>query len=184
MGVRAVVAATCAVVVGCAAHQQHPAATPLPTPSLEGRTSVRVLESEFHQPQPNAMDVRITPAFASDQNKLPEYPRFALKAGCELGVVPIRLFIGRDGNVATTSSVPNHPVADDQCHGAFWAATVSAVQGWRFSPAYRQTPKPGPDLDGDGKPDFSLWEQEAVMIYLDFEFTFRVVEGKGQVLSR
>ena len=56
--------------------------------------------------------------------------------------------------------------------------------GWRFSPAYRQTPKPGPDADGDGKPDFSQWEQEAVTIYLDFEFTFQVVEGKGQVLAR
>lgn len=98
--------------------------------------------------------------------------------------MPIRVSIGADGNVARFDPVPGRPVADDQCHSAFWAATVSAVREWRFSPAYRQTPKPGPDIDGDGKPDFARWEREAITIHLDFEFTFRIVEGRGQVLSR
>lgn len=166
---------------GCAARQSPPG--PAAASSLEGRTSVRVLQS--HSPEPPApTGAEITPAFASEQNELPEYPSFALRAGCQAGVVPIRVFVGPDGNVTRTGSIPGHPMADDLCHGAFWAATASAVRRWRFSPAYRQTPAPGPDVDGDGAPDFSRWEHEPVTIYLDFEFTFRVVGGRGQVFAR
>ena len=96
----------------------------------------------------------------------------------------LRAYIGTDGNVARVASVPGRPVADDQCHSAFWAASFAAVRGWRFSPAFRQTPEPGPDFDGDGRPDITRWKQEPVMIYLDFELTFRVVEGTGQVTAR
>jgi hypothetical protein len=158
---------------------------PLPTNAREGVTSVRVLEDGAKKPPPadNVVET-ITPAFASDDNRLPEYPRYALKGGCQQGIVPIRLYVGADGNVARVTPVPNQPVADDQCHSAFWASSCAAVQAWRFSPAFRQTPRPGPDIDGDGRPDFTRWEQAPIMIYLDFEFTYRVVEGKGQVLSR
>ena len=168
---------------GCSA-RQHPA-TVVPANAREGRTSVRILQSESKKSQvPNAVAETITPAYASDDNKLPEYPAHALRAGCRQGLVPIRLYIGVDGNVARVLPIPSRPVAEDLCHSAFWAATCVAVETWRFSPAFRQTPQPGPDVDGDGRPDFTRWEQKPTMIYLDFEFTFRVVEGKGQVLSR
>lgn len=98
--------------------------------------------------------------------------------------MPIRVFVGEDGNVARVKPVPNRPVAGDQCHSAFWASTCSAVQEWRFSPAFRQTSRPGPDVDKDGRPDYSAWTQTPVMIYLDFEFTFRVVGGEGKVRSK
>jgi hypothetical protein len=126
----------------------------------------------------------ITAAYASDQNRPPDYPPHALKAGCQEGIVPIRLYVGADGQVAKAGPIPNRPVKDEACHSAFWAATWSAVQGWRFAPAFRLVPKPGPDVDGDGVPDFSAWEQTPIMVYLDFEFTFTVVDGKGQVLAR
>jgi hypothetical protein len=170
------------VLAGCASRLPPPA----PAPSArEGRTSVRVLESSSRpEPPPDAVVERITPAFASDQNELPEFPDYALKAGCQHGVVPVRLYVGADGNVAGVHPIPGRPVVDDQCHSALWAATCGAVQKWRFSPALRQTPRPGPDLDGDGRPDFPLWEQRPIMIYLDFEFTFDVVEGRGVVQAR
>jgi hypothetical protein len=164
--------------------RQRPAVA-VPTSTREGVTSVRVLEDGAKKPAPaDAVVETITPAFASDDNRLPEYPGYALKAGCQQGIVPIRLYVNADGNVARVAPVPNRHVAEDQCHSAFWASTCAAVQAWRFSPAFRQTPRPGPDIDGDGRPDFTQWEQAPIMIYLDFEFTYRVVEGKGQVLSR
>jgi hypothetical protein len=179
--------ATCAGVlllsVACGVRPRLPVAGA--TSTREGVSSVRVLEDDAKkQPPADAVVETITPAFASDDNRLPEYPGYALKAGCKRGVVPIRLYVNVDGNVARIDPVPNRPVAEDQCHSAFWASTCAAVQAWRFSPAFRQTPGSGPDIDGDGYPDFTRWEQAPIMIYLDFEFTFRVVEGKGQVLSR
>jgi hypothetical protein len=42
----------------------------------------------------------------------------------------------------------------------------------------------GPDYDGDGRPDITRWKQEAVAIYVDFEFLFSVVNGMGEVRSR
>lgn len=167
----------------CAARQAPPVAGPAAT--RQGSTSVRVLESDSKAPQPGeAVAETITPAFASDENKLPEYPAYALKAGCREGTVPIRLHIGEDGNVARVSAVPDRAVADDACHSAFWAATYGAVRAWRFAPAFRQVPRPGADIDGDGRPDYTRWEQTPIMIYLDFEFSFRVVEGKGRVSSQ
>jgi len=168
---------------GCAAKQSPPVAVPAPT--REGVTSVRVLAPDSaNAPPADEVAERITPAFASDQNKLPVYPAHALAAGCQQGVVPVRAYIGTDGNVASIRSVPDRSVPDDDCHIAFSAATFAAVRAWRFAPAFRQTPKPGPDVDGDGRPDFTRWEQNPITIYLDFEFTFRVVEGKGEVLPR
>jgi hypothetical protein len=146
---------------------------------------VRILRSESRtDPPTDVVAQRITAAFASDENRLPEYPPYALRGGCRQGLIPIRLYIGTDGNVAKAGPLPGRSPADDQCHSAFWAASWAAVQSWRFSPAFRQTPKAGPDLDGDGRPDFTRWEQTPIMVYLDFEFTFSVVDGKGQVLAR
>jgi hypothetical protein len=157
------------------------------TQALErsGVSSVRVLENPDRKPAPiDAVVERMTPAFASDANALPAYPAHALAAECRDGTVAIRLQLDEEGNVSRVEHVPARPVVDDTCHSAFWAATSSAVRTWRFAPAFRQTPRPGPDLNGDGQPDFTRWEQSPAAIYLDFEFAFRVVEGRGRVLSR
>ena len=166
--------------LGCAARYRPPAVA-IPT----GVTSVRVLENEATQPSSSeAQAERITPAFASAENKLPEYPPYALRGGCQDGVIPIRVYVGTDGNVSAVQPIPDRPVPTDRCHSAFWVATYAAVRGWRFAPAFRQTPRPGRDVDGDGRPDLTNWEQTPVAIYLDFEFTFRIVNGKGEVQSR
>jgi hypothetical protein len=162
-----------------------PARVAAPAPERSGTSSVRVLENPDRKPAAvDALVERITPAFASDANALPAYPDYALAAGCRDGTVAIRVQVGDDGNVSRVEYVPDRPIAEDRCHSAFWAATSSAVQAWRFAPAFRQTPHPGPDLDGDGRPDFTRWEQSPAAIYLDFEFAFRVVEGRGQVQER
>jgi hypothetical protein len=56
------------------------------------------------------------------------------------------------------------------------------VNGWKFAPAFRQTPKVDPNADP--RAPVMRWTQEAIAIYLDFEFTFEVVAGKGIVRTR
>jgi hypothetical protein len=65
---------------------------------------------------------------------------------------------------------------------AFRAAVQSAVNGWKFAPSFRQTPKVDPNADP--RAPVTRWKQEAIAIYLDFEFTFEVVAGKGIVRTR
>jgi hypothetical protein len=169
----------------CACAARRPAPAPAPADTREGRTSVRLLNVEVGgSGSPDPAAERITPVYPSVDNKPPEYPAYALKAGCRDGSVPVRVFIGVDGNVANQRDVPDRPLPDDACHVAFRAAVQAAVAAWRFAPAFRLTPQPGPDRDGDGRPDFTGWKQTPIMIYLDYEFLFKVVEGKGVVQSR
>jgi hypothetical protein len=143
----------------------------------------------LNQPEitPGDVEVRekLTPAYASDANQLPEYPPYALKNGCRSGRVPVRVSISTEGNVSAQRDVPDHPLPGDACHVAFRAAVQAAVQGWRYAPSFRQRKVPGPDIDKDGKPDFERWVQDGpVAIYIDYEFLFRVVDGKGEVRTR
>jgi hypothetical protein len=99
--------------------------------------------------------------------------------------VPVRVHINAEGNVQAQRDVPDHPLPNDPCHVAFRAAVQAAVQGWRYAPAFHEKKVPGPDIDKDGKPDFERWVQDgAVAIYIDYEFLFRVVNGKGEVRTR
>ena len=147
----------------------------------EGRTGVRVLnQPEAGSGRPDPSSERITPAYASSENRLPEYPAYALRAGCRDGVVPVRVVIDTDGNVAAQQDIPGRPLPSDECHMAFRAAVQSAVKDWKFAPAFRQKPVPGPDP----RAPILRWEQTPITIYLDFEFSFQIVQGKGVVRTR
>ena len=175
---RRAIAAAALIAVSCGARRH---VVPPEAGSPEGRTSVRVLnEPEAGSGRPDPSSERITPAYASSQNTLPEYPAYALRAGCREGVVPVRVVIDTDGNVAAQQDVPSRPLPSDECHMAFRAAVQSAVKEWKFAPAFRQRPVPGPDP----RAPIMRWEQTPVTIYLDFEFSFEVVEGKGRVHTR
>jgi outer membrane biosynthesis protein TonB len=125
---------------------------------------------------------RLTPAYASADNRLPDYPPIALKAGCRSGTVAVRVHIDREGNVSAQRDVPGHPLPADDCHMAFRASVQSAINSWRFAPAFRQTPVADPAAEA--RAPVVHWKQEPIAIYLDFEFTFDVVAGKGVVRSR
>ena len=167
----------------CCAHHQK-----VTVPAPERRTSVRVLNApETPSPDggadpPPTPAERITPAYASADNRLPEYPPYALKAGCGQGVVAVRVHVNVEGNVSAQRDAPNHPLPADECHLAFRAAIQSAVNTWRFAPAFRQTPIVDPA--GDPRAPVLRWKQEPVAVYLDFEFSFEVVAGKGVVRTR
>ena len=168
------------LLLDCAHHRPPPVAT---VPD-EGRTSVRVLNAPA-TPSDGAVEAqteRLTPAYASPDNRLPDYPPVALKAGCRRGLVAVRVHIDPDGNVTAQRDVPGHPLPADECHMAFRASVQSAINTWRFAPAFRQTPIV--DAATDARAPVLHWRQEPIAIYLDFEFTFDVVAGKGIVRSR
>jgi outer membrane biosynthesis protein TonB len=120
----------------------------------------------------------ITPAYASSDNALPLYPADALRAGCTDGVVPLRVYVGADGSVMAQRDIPGRPVAADSCSVAFLAAVESAVARWKFAPAFRVTQVP------TSAPGVPAWHQTPIAIYLDFEFRFEVVDGRGVVRAR
>lgn len=149
----------------------------------EGRTTIRVLNRPEVDAGPvDALSESVTPAYASGENEVPEYPAYALKAGCRAGTVPVRVYVGPGGNVTGQRDIPERPLPSDGCHVAFRAAVQAAVNEWRFAPAYRLKPVPGPERDG--QPGLTRWEQTPIAVYLDFEFLFEVVGGKGVVRSR
>jgi len=127
-------------------------------------------------------DIRITPVYASEDNALPLYPAYALRAGCRDARIAVRVYVGADGNVSSQGDVPQRELGNDPCLVAFRAAVQAAVESWRFAPAFRQQQVPGPDRDG--RPDGTRWEQTAIAIFVDFEFTFAVVGGQGVVRSK
>ena len=181
MGVRLTLSVVLALASVCCAHHHKVLA-----PDPEGKTSVRVLNALETPPAggsglPAPPGERITPAYASPDNKLPEYPPYALKAGCGQGVVAVRVHINAEGNVSAQRDVPGHPLPADECHMAFRAAVQGAVNTWKFAPAFRQTPIVDPATDAHAP--VLHWKQEPVAIYLDLEFNFEVVAGKGVVRS-
>jgi outer membrane biosynthesis protein TonB len=92
------------LVAACAARQ--PPVT-VPAISREGETSVRVLTREPDSAEPSEVEIEtITPVYASEENALPEYPAYALEAGCDKGIVPIRVSIGADGKVQKMEAIP------------------------------------------------------------------------------
>jgi len=160
-----------------------PAPAPEPV-ERKGVTGVRVLahpDAGASEPEGEVLDA--TPAYASEDNALPGYPAGALADACPDASVAIRVTVSTQGDATLLREVPGRPVPEDACHRAFWEATLAAVRGWKFAPAYRQTPRDGPDGDGDGRPDYRWMDQEPIAIYLDFEFSFRIVEGRGEVGS-
>ncbi len=119
-------------------------------------------------------EATIVPAEAGPENRLPEYPARALAAGCGQGRVAVRVHIGTDGRVQLQGEVPGRPVSSDACHQEFAAAAHDAVSRWGFFPAMRR-------VCGDGASECT---NMPIAIYLDLEFLFEVVDGKGRVRAQ
>lgn len=124
----------------------------------------------------------LTPAYASSENALPVFPDFALRAGCDGGVVRARVFVGADGNVTGSEDLAE-PQPPGRCPAALSGAVHAAVSHWRFAPSFRVRPLERPPA-ADGRPRPPEWEQTPVPVFLDFEFTFEVVDGQPAVRLR
>lgn len=169
--------AAVAALAACTSRPPQPA-PPAPPDPRSGETRVRSLSPPPAGEATIETAESITPAYASADNALPEFPRYALDAGCSGGVVTVRLFVGADGNV--TGSEELAPPPGGRCHAALSGAVHAAVGRWRFAPAFRVRQVPA----GDGSSRLPRWEQTPIPVYLDFEFTFLVRDGRPAVEVR
>src|SRR5262249_26788295 len=117
-----------------------------------------------------------------DTKTPPLYPPEALAARFGPHREIVRITIDTHGNVSNVADSPLGKSDDDAFAVAFRRSVEAAVRTWRYGPGAMRHVKDGPDLDGDGKPDYLVTTSwEIVPVYYDVRFTFEIVEGKGVV---
>lgn len=178
LGILLQLAMTCIVLVaaGCTRH----AAPELPSPAPDrGMTSMRFVTDS--RPIPKGQDFE--PPRARGALRMPEYPAGALAAKAGAATVVLRFVVSEEGEVTEVGDCPSAASTGGGAFAAdFRAAAVAAVRSWKFKPAEIQWLKDGTDLNGDGKPDFvRVIRSIQVPVYLDVQFDFVIVGGKGQV---
>jgi hypothetical protein len=113
---------------------------------------------------------------------LPAYPPEALAANAPPTEVAVRLVVGTDGSVASVTPSPLAAPPESEWEELFYRVVRDAVAGWRYEPCELRELEDGPDLDGDGSPDYRLVVASSpVQVYLDVMFRFEIVAGTGQV---
>ncbi|HSL18532.1 MAG TPA: hypothetical protein VLB51_11565 [Methylomirabilota bacterium] len=113
---------------------------------------------------------------------LPGYPAAALVAGAPPTEVTVRVVIGADGAVASVRPSPLAASPGGEWATVFYDAVREAVRGWRYDPCQLRDLEDGPDMDADGRPDYTVVvASKPVPVYLDLSFRFEIVGGAGRV---
>ncbi len=120
---------------------------------------------------------KILPGYA-----LPAYPAEALAANARTAFVVVRITIDTNGRVAKVEDSPAFASSPSPFAGAFRSAVDTAVRTWRFKPGYIEQLEDGKDMDGDGKPDYTVQVGTTpVEVLYDVRFDFQIVHGEGKV---
>lgn len=94
----------------------------------------------------------------------------------------VKFLVRTDGTVGDVSLSLLEGSASESPAEAFWRAADAAVREWTFAPGKIRMFKPGPDIDGDGTPDYRIQTQVApIGVYYHVRFRFEVVDGVGRV---
>jgi hypothetical protein len=93
-------------------------------------------------------------------------------------VVVLRVTFDEQGDVADIGSSPiGDPTASAHLPH-FDSAVRETVRTWRCRPARIRKFRPGPDSDGDGKPDYAILSGQRVLkTYFDISFSFELIDG-------
>jgi hypothetical protein len=113
------------------------------------------------------------------ENATPEYPGEALARDCGDRLVPVRLHVAMDGSVWDVSRIPGRDIVEDTCFRELEAAVRKTVMSWRYVPAYRVR-----RISAEGPGQAARVERTPLALSLDYEFQFRVVNGRGEVRPR
>jgi hypothetical protein len=180
---RGTIAGLLAVIVGGCLRQPIEPLSPQPTAS-HGEVSFRAL-ADISAPGPrNSRTEELVPPVPMPGNKAPEYPGTALAAGEGPVTVVVRVIIGTAGRIEQIMNSPLMESTASAYSADFKSAVEAAVGRWLFSPAQWRVLEEGEDLDADGKTDYrKVVSSTAIRVYLDLQFDFRVVNGKGVVAS-
>ncbi|HSN53825.1 MAG TPA: hypothetical protein VLT32_04095, partial [Candidatus Sulfomarinibacteraceae bacterium] len=97
--------------------------------------------------------------------------------------VVVRVVIGADGSVTSIRPSPLADAPSGEWAAVFFDAVRQAVRGWRYEPCQLRDLEDGPDMDDDGRPDYTVVvASKPVPVYLDLSFRFEIVGGAGLVV--
>lgn len=156
----------------------------LPTPESHGSVTAKLIAD------PSAPSVHLPPGevYIEPQimhgNAMPRYPDDLVPLKLPPHVVIVRITSNEQSRVEDVRSSPLGGTTDDPYRGRFEEAVSEAVSTWKVFPAEIRKMKDGPDLDGDGKPDYEIVTGRKVLkAFFDVVFRFEIVDGKPVVRS-
>lgn len=158
---------------------------PLRAPQADAPTGEVIFRAlaDISAPRPRDTSTEeVLPPVAMPGNLSPTYPPRPLAAGHGPATVVVRVIIDATGRVEQVMDSPLMESTAGPFSGDFRSAVEGAIRDWEFVPAQWRQLREGKDLDGDGVPDYrTVVRSEAIPVYLDLRFDFRVVDGKGIV---
>ena len=120
----------------------------------------------------------------SPRNNPPAYPPDLIPLQLTPYTIVVRVIFDESGRVFEIAHSPLATSTEGQYRTAFEAAVKQALQQWRCSPPRIRKFRPGPDADGDGKPDYRILASQRVLkTFFDVSFSFEVVNGQPVVRS-
>jgi hypothetical protein len=173
------------VAVGC--RPAVPAkAVPAPAPVTQSTASVTAKMIA----DPNAPSVRLPPGEVYVQpqvmrgNPLPQYPPDLVPLALAPHEVVVRITSNEESRIEDVRASPLGGTTDDAYRVRFEEAVTAAVTRWKVFPAEIRKMKDGPDVDGDGKPDYTIAVGRKILkSFFDISFRFEIVNGQPVVRS-
>lgn len=187
MRVRPIAIVTLLALAACRSASVPPPAPPPPPPRDDpdrGAVFAKLV------PDPNAPSINLGPdeEYISPQimpgNPLPEYPPDLVPLRLPPHTIVVRFIANERSRVEQIIPSPLGGTTDDAYCPRFEESVHAALANWRVYPARIRKLRPGPDSDGDGKPDYRIMiAQKTLKSFFDISFVFEVVDGKGVVRS-
>jgi hypothetical protein len=170
------------LVAGCAARKPAPAPPSPAATAASGTSSYAFVFDPANPALGLAADVKFDRPRPVDTKALPVYPERALAERFGSHHEIVRIVIDTHGNVTEVGDSPLGRSDDDAYAEDFRRAVDAAVRTWKFMPGVLRHVAPGHDLDGDGRPDYTITTSyELVPVYYDVKFTFEIAGGKALV---
>ena len=93
----------------------------------------------------------------------------------------VRVHLDATGQVIDIDENPREIPVQNRFSNEFRTEIDKAVRQWKFLPAELQECRKGRDINGDGKIDYAVViSTEKIPVYLDVQFEFSIVDGKGR----
>lgn len=161
-----------------------PAPSVVPAPQSTPSVTAKMIAD------PNAPSVKLPPGetYVEPQvmrgNPLPEYPPDLVPLALPPHEVVVRITSNEESRVEDVRASPLGGTTDDAYRARFEEAVSSAVTKWKVFPAEIRKMKDGPDVDGDGKPDYTIAVGRKILkAFFDVSFRFEIVNGQPVVRS-
>jgi hypothetical protein len=127
-------------------------------------------------------DEQFIPANLHPGNPAPAYPAELIAQGVPAHRIVVRILFDEMGRVLDIGPSPLEASTSSRLTPRFDASVCDALLNWRIWPPTLRKFRPGPDSDGDGKPDYRVMiDQKTLKSFFDVAFTFEIVNGQPVV---